>query len=309
MFFGICKTWLSQEITSRGKIAGSDCLWQYSIIFHPYFIILFPFRWSISGCLLHIEIWCRLQGLPAMHHSEAWSRMSSSKSGWGFLCSIFGHTTRQREWSLYVIVDSFFFKTMVISNFEITTKKKDSEDPSVFFGCLHDFHPLWLPTSARASPSFDGFTTGLQAVKCWWIASTATSTRQPLLGAWWLWWFTPWFTSFVETSRSDHWGWLNVRNIRWPSDLSALSVSKSHAHFQVFSRQPTSHTSWPTISRNPATWGRTTHRGEECAAGVRDATPCGRRDSWDFMGQGGSFDHDQHRKISFDAPNLRMSFL
>lgn len=93
---------------------------------------------------------------------------------------------------------------------------------------------------------------------------------------------------------------------QWPS---ALSVSKSHAHFQVFSRQPTSHTSWPTISRNPATWGRTTHRGEECAAGVRDATPCGRRDSWDFMGQGGSFDHDQHQKISFDAPNLRMSFL
>lgn len=27
------------------------------------------------------------------------------------------------------------------------------------------------------------------------------------------------------------------------------------------------------------------------------------------MGQGGSFDHDQHQKISFDAPNLRMSFL
>lgn len=31
-----------------------------------------------------------------------------------------------------------------------------------------------------------------------------------------------------------------------------------------------------------------------------------RETSW---GQSGSFDHDQHRKISFDAPNLRMSFL
>lgn len=124
---------------------------------------------------------------------------------------------------------------MVISNFEITTKKKDSEDPSVFFGCLHDFHPLWLPASARASPSFDGFTMGLQAVKCWWIASTATSTRQPLLGAWWAVVIFSLIDQFcwdvVETSRSVHWGWLNVRNIRWPSDLVLF---RFQSHFGIF---------------------------------------------------------------------------
>ena len=92
-----------------------------------------------------------------------------------------------------------------------------------------------IPCGFQHPPALLHLSMVSQWVSRLWNADGSPQQQLPHASHCWepggLWWFTPWFTSFVETSRSVHWGWLNVRNIRWPSDLVLF---RFQSHFGIF---------------------------------------------------------------------------